>query len=460
MYKIFGKYGKIESIKILKSGNEGYVTFVSDRLACLAYQTETLITTEIAFTWNQPKSIPFLNRILHIIWTFIQLFLSFLFTPADSPIQKLNDDCLFAIFDRCNNESLVNLSETCVRFNDLLKEKYHFPKIDHTFCVELESFNGSVTMLPAKARKQLHLMGKRYDKLDFHFRKPDGMDEQQFDDIVQCYLPRIVKYCTNIKKAKIHIRPFHENFVHLLHPILKKLQTLDTNDGDQLLELCPQLRKIKVFEMPDELLPKSWPLLENLHLSCEIDDKYLRFFDRNPQLKRLKLDYDGMKGNLETIVNHLSSIQKLTINFYDEMPTSLFHLGNLKNLNQLKLLYVQIESLAEINSLLSSELCELAIHFWSTSEDPFCNGNKEFVQQLVSVVRTLPKLQRFELKNLSLDEERVVELVASLPNLKLLDLKECLVFGEKCSMIEKVMKVRKSNQPRVHIKLFVENTQN
>lgn len=116
---------------------------------------------------------------------------------------------------------------------------------------------------------------------------------------------------------------------------------------------------------------------------------------------------------------------------------------------------VHENAVVEINNYFNvspetSELCELFIGFFINYDDEYYNVNMEFAQQLVSWGQASPKLQRFALQCLRLEEEQVLYLIASLPNLHLyLDLEGSTVVGNKHSIMEKITEIRKSSQPQV-----------
>lgn len=108
MYHAFKKYGTIELIEVLENGKEGFITFASDRDACLAFGMEKGKGVEIAYTWKQPNAVK---------------------PPKQSDDNKKLDELPTSSIHRLKNNCLLPLSKNWP-LTTLTEACYGFPKID------------------------------------------------------------------------------------------------------------------------------------------------------------------------------------------------------------------------------------------------------------------------------------------------------------------------------------------
>lgn len=253
---------------MLESGNEGYVTFTSDEVARRAFEMEdfrskffsTFIKPEIriniACVRHQPEWQPY--------------------TP---PILELCDDVLYMIFDRCDIATLVNSSETCVRFNNLLEKQYRFPKFDKILRIQRIQLHGRNLMTFTDLHKMLRLMGRHFTKLEF-FSCNEQMNDSRF-------LQEIVKYCTNVRYMEFTAGLFRKDFIRLLEPIFNRLNTF---------EIIAYKSEVNSVADIKELLPKSVKIKTSLIISIlRCLDCKVMFNDKSTLLRHIKTKHNEMK---------------------------------------------------------------------------------------------------------------------------------------------------------------------
>lgn len=248
MYDIFEKYGKIESIEISGNQIEGYVTFESDWCAHRAFKMEKGISAEIAYGWNSFKANG-KSEEPDVLTT--------------STFFDLNDDCIREVFDRCDNESLENLSETCKRLQSLLQHKYKYTNIYKIFGLCVSDNYCCKTLL--EAHKRLRLMRKYFEALVLDFRF------STCHDMIQRYLQQVTEYCTNIRRLELClpfktslIEPLFSSNFQNLHSL--KLFNHPDNEPFEASLILMQCSNLKTLELRglNIVLSNTWPSLEKL----------------------------------------------------------------------------------------------------------------------------------------------------------------------------------------------------
>lgn len=448
MREHFSKYGEIVSIKLLESENEGFVTFTCDEAAHYAFMTEKEIhnlpkmRTEIAYAWHQPGR---KVKVTKADGTAAD-------EPDTPPILELCDDILFMIFDRCNNATLYNLSETCVRFNSLLLKQYQFPNIDNTLRIEMFGNTSQMEMTLIEIRKMLRLMGHHFTKLIF-FSRSDF--DTNYDKIAACYLQQIIKYCKNIQHMKFDVMSFRNHFIPLLQSIRNDLNTLEidtsyceVNAETDFTELLPKLKKFNLRNLNESVLENcmknSWPSLEIFRYD-RFSLKIENFFALNPQLRCLELSLEGIR-HLETATRHLPNIDQLNLSILHSLNLDeLIHLQHFLNLTVLKMdqlpyiLNVLCGHLIGLNNLKKLQM-SFRHRLQLESEDQ---------QAIVSLVKINQNIEQFGLSRFTLNEATVVEIVRFALKLKALRLENCNI-GATDSLITKLANIRSCNQENLN----------
>lgn len=367
-----------------------------------------------------------------------------------SPLLKLNDDCLFAVFDLCSNQSLVVLAETCTRFNTLLINSYKFPK-NRNF--KLYGDDRRIMSL-ANVRKVVRLMGPYFHKLDLHL-----IDLQI--GLPLRYFQIVMKYCksnTFIRELKLEIEVWNEDFTVLVGPILKHLQALDLcicgtckTVLPDFMSLCPNLKKIisNVFVAKFSII--TMPSLESFSFDNVLEPDMLEFIAVNPQITVLKSKYVTLE-DLQNIAIHLPNVQKLSFHLYEILgPNDSQHLKKFKHLTKLKLKFVPFV-FQEMPIIILSETFECFRRFMSLSElklyfkdrtgsDPVLENQRS----ITALSGMLPNLERFDLVGLKLLDSTVVDFVRLAEKLKSLHLHIVDIYANG-SLITKLVALRKSRQ--------------
>lgn len=451
MNRRFRKYGAIESTEVLKSGKDGYVTFVNDRYACLAFDREKRHNCEVAYTWHQP---PKVSQSADKTDGDESMETNQPFTT----LHDLNDDCLFAVFDYCDNLSLVNLSDTCTQLNRLLRHNYNFTK-RKTFI--LEGDNGHISTTLADVRRTFRLMGSTFEKLELWFM---GIAEGK---TIFRYLQFIVRYAEkhSFKEMMLEISFWDDDlFNPLLLPILKNLQVLrlsveDWNDIDidlDLAELCPKLKKLVLCDIvvQQNCFKSTVKTLESfcwMHNWNQLDS--LQFFERNRQIKDFKC-ISIFCEDLSSIAIHLPNVETLTLVLKDWEYDNFLHLNRFERLTKLELGFSILSNVdnSKVLEYIKSfdKLLELKLHFLMPTLPEY-----KHQQMVVAISQKIINLEQFSLMNIQLGEATVIKFVQFATKLETLHLHGCNIYATE-SLITKLVNIRKSIRNPKKLKLFLD----
>lgn len=228
--KNFKKFGEISSVQLINSGKcEGYVTFVDNRSAALAFtftccENDRLTKdnrwiewlVEPANTWHQPLETNLRDDVSAMDIENEE-------ESQSSMMMLLNEDCFRHLFKFCDLKSLINLSEVSRFFNVMLlgadgKDQKHFQHIKslNIFANEL---NDDMTL--GLARKHLQRVGTVIGKLRVEF-----YDENRWN--LQRYLDKMCQYVgDNIRELEIMC--CSGDYLPSLSPILQHLRVLKLN---------------------------------------------------------------------------------------------------------------------------------------------------------------------------------------------------------------------------------------
>lgn len=472
--KEFENYGDIESVKLLDNDKpEGYVTFVDDKSAGMAYglmncENDLKITEReylcfkkylvfIANTWHQPSEVVH-NKIVDQTSN-----------GPSSAIFNLNEDCLRQIFTFCDIESLMNLSQTCKTFNDLLSVKNgsttyrKFSTLRLVIDVtEKDRFGKLMTL--GKARRFLRHVGPYVKKLIVK-----KLDEAN----VQRYFEKIVQYVgENVSEMEIYDIGLTENALLILQPIFRRLCSLKIRlfNGDYEIDyqkLCPNLEKLKIAGIVSiERSCKSWPKLQYISLLSDIvsPDTFCLFISQNPQLKSVKFFNQNFQ-QIQSVVSNLSDVEKLEINCkYKPISTlQLGHLCQLSRLTQLTLWNLTGHTAVVELFLALTEfkyLRVLKIHISEDQEDD--STSHELKQETIATLaHKLLHLEKLLLFNIRLDESTVHEIVQSAHQLKIFHIHALNMNVQwSCSFISGIVNIRKSQEQKDLLKLFLDENLN
>lgn len=385
---------------------------------------------------------------------------------APSPLLSLDDNSLCNLFDRCDHLSLVNLSMTCSRLEQLLKGgNYYFPN-QKTFHIDLE--DGNLSLIDAN--KVFRLMGRYFESLDLWF--PADTSEMT----VFSYIRIILKYCQvdRLKDMTFAMPSWNNKYFAQLTPIFKNLTKLflticDYNEEDvsalDFKELCPNLETIILWDIcfVDKCFTKTIHTLESFcwkyswsELMEGLDS--FKFFEVNRQLK----NFDCTDFNfeyLERTIELMPNAQNIVIyvpSYYSVSTNDILNLKNFKNLKKLTLGLVEhysinreeiIECCGRLKNLL-----ELTLYFPKLKNIP---------EPAIDISRKLwhlrSQLERLDLYGVQLNEKVIMDFVGVAANIKMIHLHECNVYATESLLMQLGCMAKSSQNYRGELKLFIGN---
>lgn len=474
--KEFENYGNIESVKLLDNDKaEAYVTFVDDKSAAMAYG---LMNCENDLKITEREYLCFKKYVVHIANTWHQ-------PPEDingkvtinagstngtsSAIFNLNEDCLRQIFTFCDIESLINLSQTCKTFNDLLSAENgsttfrRFTTLRLMIdVIEKDRFGKLMTL--GKARKLLRHVGPYVKKLVIK-----KLDEAN----VHRYFEKIVQYAgENVCEMEIYDIRLTESLIQIVQSIFHRLSELKIrifHSGCEIdfQTLCPNLKKLKIAGIMNiERSCKYWPNLQYISLLSDIitPDTFCSFISLNPHLKGVKFFHQNFH-QIQTIVGNLSNVEKLEINCKYKPISSfqLSHLCQLTHLTELTLWNLTGHALVVEILLVLIKFDGLRVLKLHISEDQNEESTVyELKQQTIAALAyKLLHLEKLLIFNMKLDESTVLDIVRSASQLKIFHIHALNINVQwSCSFIAGIVNIRKLQQQKNLLKLFLDKNLN
>lgn len=256
-------------------------------------------------------------------------------TTKESNVQKLsnlkaikfldlNDDCIFAIFEKLSIADLGSMSITCKRLNELAS----------SFFLRKHP-NERITIRQKYAQLLIdenHL--KYFTKLIKNIRIKSGrIDIQYVFDIVS------TKFCENLDSLELETSlQFQKNDGAAIATQLSTIKHLKVENSRKksdifngLLKYCKNLKDLTIMPICDTDNKNNWfyhsyPTVESLTIAASERDNYkpfqkiaYDFLQRNPQLKQLKFTYEA------------KSTIKIWLNKGEINRFSLIYLGYMTN---------------------------------------------------------------------------------------------------------------------------------
>lgn len=456
---------------MLPNGEHGYVIFACNRAAGYAFMVEKKNGVDIAYTWKQPAPLRPIEP------TSIADDLEEVNVDMSLTLDQLNDDCLLTLFDYCDNQSLVSLSDTCKKFSNLLKNYYNFSKVEKTFEIVKDEAEYKMSMTLANVRKMLRLIGPHFDKMVLRFvdrQLYDAKTKNEYSKIIQRFLHEIgkcSKNMTSIRELTLAVQICEVNFIQSIEPIFKNLHTLhlafyqyDQNYDDfnvDFTELCPNLRRLEIHSRVPWSIFLRRPLssLQSLGAGGPLTEHSYLFFAFNPQLKCLDKCIIS-DSQLPQLVDLLPNIEELGLSFltWEISLDNLLELRTLDHLTKLRLAMIPNDHVSDVIECFTGfgNLRELMLSFRSDElaegRDPV-NQNQE---SLITLAQALKNLEVFRLDNVKLSDATVVKFLQFSIKLKSLHLYGCDVFATE-SLVTKLANVRKSsNRETGKLQLFLD----
>lgn len=421
--KEFEKYGVIEDIELLQTGKpEAYVTYTDSRDASKAFykiRAQRTFQVKPAHTWHQPMGT---DAESHLDNSKDGL-------EDDVPsILQLNEDCLVEIFERCDFETRVELSNVCKLFKDIL-DRYFFPQV-HAMDLDLNE------KTLGESRKILRCVGKHVQAM-----KIIAGSWLSDSDVERCIRKMCQYVGENIRALSLHfgMRNVSQQ-VSLVEPILPRLHKLKIRHSYTLdlgfLAHCPNLTELKLDNTlkwngtQSLALPnlQSFVLINKQDCRKDVKDIVHAFLEQNPQLKCVK----ASASDIESAIEYLTRVEKLSIHVFDnEIDYMNMFTGFLvlENLSKLSLCELLIEDLQFIFGHVSNltKLRELKIYVHSNEDDEDYHLN--YQAPIVAVAEKLINLKNFRVQGLTLLKSTIFDFVRHAKQLQELHIHDCYMLA-------------------------------
>lgn len=368
-----------------------------------------------------------------------------------SEIFTLNEDCMLHLFKFLDLDSMVNLSEVCKLFHQLLR-KHCFPRIQK---FTVYNFNDTFSMPLAKMRRTLNCIGPHITDLKYTCNI--------YNDLSQTsrFLEALAEYIgPNIRRAQFFSSLICEdNQILTIAPILRHLESLEIHDINYDLdndvdfeELCPNLVELKLkINMRLIKCCKPWAQLRNLSV---MNNEYLHtmtflsFIEQNPGLTTLEFDIFDADIRLRTVADHLSMLEKLTMDSVDSNlgGWNFVHISRLQHLTEINLLTLDYEHLRGICDCLTtfSGLRKISLHAYRPEAEVDDDGEMDYERSIVDLARQLSHLEEFALRSVAIIENTLVNFIRYASQLKILHIHWCHLDISD-AMIFKIVNILKCN---------------
>ncbi|XP_055322566.1 uncharacterized protein LOC129578285 [Sitodiplosis mosellana] len=259
--------------------------------------------------------------------------------PQIDSLLILNNDCLHAVFEHLNIESLCNVANVCKRFRPITEQVF---RCCHT-SVHFSKYNTKISVL----RRALYKFGH----LITDFSCISRYDYNHFD--------AVIKFCSNnLEKLSLYNAEITSEGLETLMPRLKYLKLYEcrfdyhlySHDLSGVFSNCPEL-EVLIFDMLDEdgdekctFLKRHFPKLKQLEFECvKVNPDDLReILGLNPQLKRLHTMTFTNDEFIDAIAEYTKDLEVLEISGgrgyvkqRDQSAEGLLRLGALKKLKKL-----------------------------------------------------------------------------------------------------------------------------
>lgn len=456
----FQTFGEIETIEMLNFGKmKAYITYKSDRSAYKAVSDSKFncdYWVVAASTWKQPQPHQDEDAILDKDYM--------------PPIFILDQHhCLLKIFDYLDFDSHASLSEVCTLFNKMMHKQY-FHKIKS---FEFDNTDGKPKVTLGQVRRNLKCIGPYIDQLKFVWNPAmDGVVRKSYIKLLGQYVGE------NIRSAKFDDVYFAEReSILAIAPLLKRLTSLEVvtkihklmtfalKDDWSYMDyraICPNLTKLKLkTQWKFFKLCKTLPKLEYLSVDkiSFARNTFEPFCQRHPQITTLKLSISRDDGEIQAIVQYLSNIIKLSIEFKDDYSRSIINGSNLsrlttlRNLKKLNFYNVQSFDFDDISShiipLKTLRELKLIMH-------PIDNYNLN-QQSVINIAKNLPNLEKFYARGMQLKKSTVLEFISLANNVKEIHIHSCDLEINQAFILN-IVKVLKSSESNTTapLKLFID----
>lgn len=299
---------------------------------------------------------------------------------------KLNDDCLFVLFEKLNFSQLLVIADTCSKFK--LKARSYF---EHT--LQSSSSFSFKQLRQIEVIRLFRLFGdffNRVDSTDFNIDQNQSLFQNKF-------IALILRYCSELINFKLHrFSSVNQNVIQIIASNSTTLQSIEFNfcsflGGGQVNEIfpvhCPVLHAFTLKSVyygyhPYDAVKKftlnrHFPKL--MHLAIRnVDVVDMReFFEKNQQLITYSEEFCAMPDrHLQYIVQYLPSIQSITLScertniiFANMTALRALHTISMKSLSRSAVILGDLESI----SLQNLYLHQFVLNFQNTNICKFIN---------------------------------------------------------------------------------------
>lgn len=421
------RFGEITSIELLKNReNEAYVTFASDKSAYLAqlqyeFDRESKkplpMYIEPADSWQQPSTESSNQENQAAA------------AETESEIFTLNEDCLLHLCTFLDLDSLVNLSEVCKLFHNLL-HRHSFSRFRR---FDVNNSGGCVSMPLRKMRRTLRCIGPHIVELNYQ----NSLRQKKFLQMLAEYIG------PNLRRAQFRNSSLCEdNRIFVLAPILRPVEYLEIYDFDynqhdeiDFEAICPNLIELNLkVNMRLDLCCKPWTKLQRLNIMNNErlhTHTFVALVEQNPQITVLEFSTFESDTRLQAIAANLPQLQKLTLDSLDWNLAGwhLVHLIGLQHLTEINLQTLDYQHLRGIFDGLATvkQLERISLHAYRP-EDEAQDGEQDYERSMVDVARQLPNLCEFSIKSIAVTDSNLVAFVRLADKLKTLHVHSCLII--------------------------------
>lgn len=378
-------------------------------------------------------------------------------------LYDLNDDCLISIFDECDVETLLSLSDTCRRFKELII-KFNFPKV-HTYVCELFDDNKLNS-----TRRIINSIGKYLKELTFDIRHHmESYDEDESDT----YLPLLKEFAKdigdNLRKFCLDVERVPNNWIVALSPIFAHLEILiiqtnnDHSDYDfDVCSISPKLKHLRIQgDYPMEENCQKWNCLESVSIGdneCLCSDTIVRLMSLNPQIKRFKVAAFNCDLHVGDIAEHLPNLEELVIfqNDSDLSGSTVHQLQRLKKLRNLRLMRIYPDEYDAILAGLPALSLVRALKIQLSTD--YYDEIRYSKEHLISIARNIENLEEFSISNCPIDAKTVLDFVQFADNMKILHIHYCTI-EVNIDLIREIgqLRLKSKKGKNIHLKVFSNN---
>lgn len=315
--KIFRKYGPLEHVELRyhHERHYAYITFRSDKDACLATHVEKVISNDIfsyigpANTWKQPSA--------------IQSSANDASMDGDpASMLLLNDHCLLKVVECCDLPTQAHLWKVCKRTRSLIEE-FVLPKVKS---YEINWLRRGPQKRLKCVREELQCIGPHIKKLSLS----DAPNARKCPLNLERYLQLCGKYVgaalKELEFKRLSLDIFSGRKLESIQPLLLEIESLSIFLRDELEFRKPidiQLPKLKELTLEAEisvemmvihLLSHTFPHLERANLRLCVDSDIETFLHNHGQLKYLLIDHPfEIHYLINAIANESKNLEELVI---------------------------------------------------------------------------------------------------------------------------------------------------